>query len=522
MIAPSSRHASSVAHRAAVDATSGSVAAVDDRELLRRYAGEESEPAFAELVHRHLDLVYSAALRRLGGDAHAAADVAQQVFAALARQATALTRCAVLPGWLYATTRNMAVDVVRTEQCRRARELEAHTMHELNSPPPPDAAWEHLRSLLDAAMAELSDRDREVVLLRFFARRPFGEIGAALNLSEDAARMRVERALDKLHALLAKRGVTSTASALGVALASQAAATAPAGLAASIAGSAVGGAAVAGAGAMAALIAFMTASKLTVSVAVAGALATGFAVYQSSQASTAATELAQVRGDRAALAARLAELETSVTVAEKELADREAALERARLDRASELAAAARRAAAAEEKTQRDRALQQFLNNDPELKKLRFEANRASILAGNPRREVSPEQREQGATRYAQTKEIQAAAKAVGIESAPPASYDNWQAGQVVKDLSIGLFHADSSFSEQQANQLQSILSTARISMDQSLSRDARFDWDRVLKAAEPILSPAQLQGLRSMAANGRNEVMLATLVREAAAAVKK
>jgi RNA polymerase sigma factor (sigma-70 family) len=207
---------------------------VDDAELLRRYAEEKSETAFAELVQRHLDLVYSAALRRLAGDTHAAADVAQQVFTALARQAASLTRCALLPGWLYGTTRHVAVDFIRAEQRRRAREREAQTMNELNSSPPSNAVWDQLRPLLDAAMDELSAADREIVVLHFFARRPFADIGAALRVSEDAARMRLDRALEKLRILLSRRGVTSTTAALGLAL-GDAAAGAPAGLASSIA-----------------------------------------------------------------------------------------------------------------------------------------------------------------------------------------------------------------------------------------------------------------------------------------------
>lgn len=205
-------------------------AMVEDAELLRRYAEEKSEAAFGELVRRHLGLVYSAAFRRVGGDSHAAADVAQQVFTALARQAAALTRCAVLPGWLYAATRNQAVDYIRSERRRRAREQEAHIMNELVLSSAPEADWDQLRPVLDEAMDELGARDREVVLLRFFAGQPFAEIGAKLQLTEDAARMRVERALDKLHALLTRRGVTSTASALGAVLTTQAVSAAPASL----------------------------------------------------------------------------------------------------------------------------------------------------------------------------------------------------------------------------------------------------------------------------------------------------
>ena len=349
----------------------------DDAALLRRYAEERSEPAFTELVRRHLPLVYGAALRRCG-DPHRAEDVAQRVFTALARQARSLAHHTVLTAWFYSTTRNIAVDQIRAEQNRQAREQEAHLMHQLLVTAPPEVDWARLRLVLDEAMDELPDPDRSAVLLRFFQQRPFAEIGAALRLSEDAARMRVDRALDKLHALLARRGLTSTTAALATVLANQTAATVPAGLAASIVGSAMSGvAAVAGAGSLAAVVYFMSASKITLSVAAAGTLALGLAVFQSSQARTASTELARIRSDRAALAARVAGLEKSVTVAEQEQADREAALERARSAKADNLAASARRAAAAEEKAQQDKALQQFLANDPELRKLRFEYHRA-------------------------------------------------------------------------------------------------------------------------------------------------
>src|SRR5688572_30699093 len=98
----------------------------DTATLLRRYAREKSEAAFAELVRRHVDLVYSAALRRTNGDAHRAADVAQQVFTRLARDAAKLTGHTVLAAWLYTTTRNAAVDLIRAEQRRRTHEQEAH------------------------------------------------------------------------------------------------------------------------------------------------------------------------------------------------------------------------------------------------------------------------------------------------------------------------------------------------------------------------------------------------------------
>lgn len=277
-----------------------------DSELLRRYAEEKSEAAFAELVQRHLGLVYSAALRQVGGDAHHAQDVAQTVFTTLARNAAAVARHPVLIGWLYTTTQHVAAKIRRAEGRRHAREHQAHLMHELTSPDSPAVEWEQLRPVLDDAMRELSDRDREAVLLRFFAQRPFAEIGATLHLSEDAARMRVERALDKLHALLAKRGIDSTATALGLALAQGGVVAAPAGLASVVAGAALSGAAMGGGVATAGLFAFMSTNYMApASAMMAAAIAVGAAAYSVQQSHVTDRELAAAENRRATALARL-------------------------------------------------------------------------------------------------------------------------------------------------------------------------------------------------------------------------
>ena len=205
----------------------------DDAALLRHYAEEGSEAAFTELVRRRVDLVYSVALRRTGGDAHRAADVAQQVFIALARDARKLSRHTVLSAWLHTATRNAALNLMISEKRRQARELVALDPAIAAGDANPD--WDRLRPVLDAAIDELPEEDRAAVVLRFLERRPFGEIGATLHLSEDAARMRTDRALDKLRATLARRGITSTAAALGAVVASQPLVSAPAGLAAALA-----------------------------------------------------------------------------------------------------------------------------------------------------------------------------------------------------------------------------------------------------------------------------------------------
>lgn len=220
----------------------------DDAILLRRYSEEGSEEAFTALVQKYVDLVYSAALRRTGGDAHRAADVAQEVFTALARQARALTGHPVLGAWLHATTRNIAVNRMRSDQRREQRQqvaLELAATHVAT----PAAEWEQMRPVLDAAIDELPERDRRPVVMRFLERRPFKEIGAALTISEDAARVRTDRALEKLRAALARRGITSTAAAMSAVISTHATIGAPAGMAASMATKSLAGASATGSGA---------------------------------------------------------------------------------------------------------------------------------------------------------------------------------------------------------------------------------------------------------------------------------
>ncbi len=211
----------------------------DDAELLRRYACDGAEDAFTELVRCHLDLVYSAALRRVGGDAHLARDVTQQVFITLARQASALSGRPVLAGWLYTTARFVSARVVRTERRRQAREQEAHLMHDPIPGSSPDPDWDRLRPVLDDVMDQLNERDREALLLRFFENRPFAALSEKLGLTEEAARKRVDRALDKLRASLARRGVSSTTAAVALMLENQAVTAAPTGFVSTVSGAAL-------------------------------------------------------------------------------------------------------------------------------------------------------------------------------------------------------------------------------------------------------------------------------------------
>lgn len=206
----------------------------DDAALLRRYARARNQDAFAELVRRYLDFVYATALRQTEGRSDLASDIAQQAFIALARHAGAMEKHPTLAGWLYTTTRHLASSTLRSERTRKLRE-EAHAMHVRDTAPDADPAWGEIRPQLDELIDQLDDNGRDALVRRFFFNQKFVEIGASLHVSEDAARMRVERALERLRTLLGRRGITSTPGALGILLAAlPAGAAAPAGLAATV------------------------------------------------------------------------------------------------------------------------------------------------------------------------------------------------------------------------------------------------------------------------------------------------
>lgn len=293
----------------------------DDAELLRRYSEEDSEEAFAEFVRRNINLVYGAALRRTGGGPHRADDVTQQVFIAAARKARSLARHPGLTGWLYTATRNAAVNLMRDEHRRRIRESEAHATNELLAVPATvaEADWERLRPVLDAAMDELNENDREALLARFFEGRALAEVGQRLRVTENTARMRVERALEKLQARLAKRGVTSASAAVGLLLANEAGATAPVGLAASVTGAALSSA---GSSSASAFLQFMSTTKFAVSAAaIIGLLALGIARYKVHAWHEAEASLAAARQDYAARVAHLRGLAQRMETTEQHLGE---------------------------------------------------------------------------------------------------------------------------------------------------------------------------------------------------------
>jgi uncharacterized protein (TIGR03435 family) len=219
----------------------------DDHDLLAQYAQgprENSEAAFAALAERHVNLVYSTALRSVG-NAHAAQEIAQAVFIILANKAGKLSHRVVLSGWLYQTTRLTAANFLRGEFRRQKREQEAFMQSTLQEPAD-DPAWRQIAPLLDDALGKLGERDRNAIVLRFFEDKNLHEVGLALGASEDAAKMRVNRALEKLRKIFGKRDVKFSAAAIAAVVSANSVHAAPVGLAMTVAMAAAQGAAISG------------------------------------------------------------------------------------------------------------------------------------------------------------------------------------------------------------------------------------------------------------------------------------
>lgn len=286
-----------------------------DSELMVALASGEREAALAELVRRHIDLVYSAALRQVGGDTHLAEDVVQIVFARLLAFATRIGPRESLVGWLYSTTHHVAANIVRSERRRKNREQEAQLMEDIHAEAETD--WSTLRPVLDESMHELSGADREAILLRFFERLPVQVIGDRLGVSENAAAKRIERALDKLRARFARRGITSSVTALAVALETQSIQAAPVGLSTTLTATLLSGSATAtglGLG-----LTFMSTTKLTVSLVAAAAilgLGTGYATIERHQTQVALDAALRTASD---LDARLTAAEAGLAAQTKRL-----------------------------------------------------------------------------------------------------------------------------------------------------------------------------------------------------------
>src|SRR6185369_10847275 len=116
-----------------------------------------------------------------------------------AQKARTLSSKVMLGGWLHQHTYYVATRAVRSERRRQTREREALEMNTLMDDS--GAQWRQLAPVLDEAITQLGNEDRTAILLRFFEQRDFRSVGEALGSNEEAARKRVNRALEKLQTL---------------------------------------------------------------------------------------------------------------------------------------------------------------------------------------------------------------------------------------------------------------------------------------------------------------------------------
>lgn len=272
-----------------------------DWELLAQYTGHGGEEAFAEIVRRHLNLVYSTALRHVHTP-QLAEEVAQSVFSELARCASRLKPGSLLAAWLYRVAYRKALNAARSESRRQHRERLASEMNAMTAPAD---EWRHVEPLLDEAMHALEEPDRMAVLLRFFENKPLREVGVALGTSDDAAQKRVARALEHLREFYARRGVTVGAGGVAALLSMHAVQAAPPGLAAAVSATAVSGTALAGT-TVAKVIAMTTLQKTLLTAAFV--ITVGTTVYQSRLVSALRDEVRTLEAQRAPLAEQAAQL----------------------------------------------------------------------------------------------------------------------------------------------------------------------------------------------------------------------
>jgi RNA polymerase sigma factor (sigma-70 family) len=278
-----------------------------DLDLLRQYTSENSQDAFAEVVRRHLDLVYSAALRQIRSP-QLAEEVVQSVFTDLARNSHRLAPDTILSAWLYQVTRRTAIDVVRREARRQLHEQTAAEMNALNATA---SDWMHIEPLLDEAMHALDETDRTAVLLRYFENKSLRQVGHSLGTSEDAAQKRVSRAVERLREFFAKRGVAVGAGGLVVGISTNAVHAAPVGLFATVTAAAAlaGTTLVTTTTATAAkAIAMSTLQKTFVTVTLAAAVGAG--IYQAREASHLRDQVQTLQQQQAPLAELAAQLKS--------------------------------------------------------------------------------------------------------------------------------------------------------------------------------------------------------------------
>ncbi len=266
---------------------------MDDWQLLNQYATERSEEAFRALVERYAGMVYQAALRQTGNP-HAAEEVAQVVFITLARKAGRIPRQATLYGWLFRATRFAALNQARQNANRQRHEQEAFAMQSTVEHSEADCLWERITPHLNDALDSLSAADRELVMIRFFGDKSQKDVAEALGVSEETARKRLSRAIERLRVIFARRGVAASPVALAAAFAAHGVQAVPVEMAASwakaaMAKAAAGTAATSGGGTFV-LVPSAKVALLVVALALGGAT---FVIFESvSHRSPAAAPLA--------------------------------------------------------------------------------------------------------------------------------------------------------------------------------------------------------------------------------------
>jgi len=500
---------------------------MDDSELLRAYVENRSETAFAEFVERRVGFVYAAALRMVAGNAHTAQDVTQTVFVLAANKAAELAGHERLAGWLHTTTRNVSHKMVR-EACRRAlREQEAARMSEIdNENRDNDAGSEThapgvLRTLLDEALGALREVEREAVLLRYFEGMAFAGIGGRLRMSEDSARKSVSRAVEKMRAAFASRGVKSSAASLAALMTAEAAQAAPAGLAAGVmaaitSAGATATAVVAGASTgTGAILAFLSSAKMTTIAVIALLVTAGGAYYgaqtaQNERATSAA--LARARQENATLAARLRALEKQH--ASRSAAGAAAATDAARRDQqAAERAAgdaflAAHPAAGEAVRTmQKAHAAGRYfrimhaLNLSPEQSARFAEIMGAFALYpssghvagyGNVRlaflHELPPSERDR------QLRELLGDAGFEKFTELNAPALNDAGINHAILTLGNALYFTDAPLTSRQAWRIQEIFADLR--KNHAGITDPQARWDALTEQARQVLSPAQMRAL--------------------------
>lgn len=502
----------------------------DDSELLRCYAENGDEAAFGEFVRRNVSLVLASAGRRLGGCEHRAHEVAQHVFIVVAREARALAQHRNITAWLFTATRNATFNLMRDER-RRARR-EAALAEELGARET-DArndAWGEILPVLDRAMDELGARDREAVLLRYFAGVPLGEIGRRLGLSENAARMRVQRALEKLNTWLVRKGVTSTAAALGAALTQRAAAKVTSDVAAGIAQTALASALPATGAAAAGALTFMSATKWAAGIASACVLAGLLGTWSYSRHE-------RVRAEETLAAAQRAHAESTAQIAaatERVAAsDRATAVVAKRLETArAELAGAKKAAAEAEVARAWDPVAEgtAFMARHPAVKRALERYVDASM-----RFRFGALFRELGWSDTQIAEFAQLLGRGIGMgarvadgnfvslrygEAKPPEDFGprltqllgsdglrRWdelrkqQSGRfVAREVASALYFSDTPLSPQQARELIEIVTGTN---PPKAAGVVPLEWDTVIAKAQERLAPAQIEALAGLRAMG-------------------